>query len=253
MGKGTEGILLVGGVHGNESITSTVLLRFCEELSAALSDPTYICKDELLSLLKRRKIYFVPCLNPDGCEISQKGETAAGIYEKNVKKLAYEGFSKWTANARGVDINHNFSAGWEELKEVERMHGIFGPRHRRFGGFSPVSEPETKGIVNFCKNNYISRAYAFHSQGEVVYWDYNNIKVRDAERIAKLLAESSGYKLDYPTGLAVGGGFKDWFITEFQKPAFTVEVGKGQNPLPAAKGDEIYNKIKKMLMTAISV
>lgn len=252
LGLGQEGVLLLGGVHGNESITSSIILKFLEELCKIISEDD-INKPELLELLKKRKLYFVPTLNPDGCEISKKGEKQAGIYESTVKKLSYVGFDKWTANARGVDINHNFSAGWEELKCVEKMHGIFAPRHRRFGGFSPNSEPETKAIINFCKSKIPIRSYAFHTQGEVIYWDYDNIKVKDAEKIANLLASKSGYLLDCPTSLAVGGGFKDWFIKEFKMPAFTVELGKGQNPLPSEMGEEIYEKIKKMLFTMIYV
>jgi g-D-glutamyl-meso-diaminopimelate peptidase len=69
IGEGNEGVLLLAGVHGNESITSTVLLRFCEELCAALADPYHFGIEELTAIAKIRKIYFVPCLNPDGCEI----------------------------------------------------------------------------------------------------------------------------------------------------------------------------------------
>jgi len=43
--------------------------------------------------------------------------------------------------------------------------------------------------------------------------------------------------------LAVGGGFKDWFIEEFKKPGFTIEIGKGKNPLPIENFDDIYFKL----------
>lgn len=62
------------------------------------------------------------------------------------------------------------------------------------------------------------------------------------------MATASGYALDTPVGIAVGGGFKDWFITEFNRPGFTVELGLGENPLPAYLADDIYKKVEKMLM-----
>ena len=54
-----------------------------------------------------------------------------------------------------------------------------------------------------------------------------------------------------PTGIADGGGFKDWFITEFCHPGFTIELGLGKNPLPAADTERIYERVKEMLMLFI--
>ena len=253
LGRGQEDVLYLGAFHGNESITATLLLLFLERLCDAICNPNHTYHTEFIELLQKRRIHFVPIVNPDGCEISAKGEKSAGIFEKTVKKLGSMNFCKWSANARGVDINHNFDAKWEELHEIERMHGIYGPRNSRYGGEHPESEPETKAIVNFCRNHNIIRAYAFHSQGEVIYWDFDKIEVKNAYKIASVLSDTSGYALDVPTGLAVGGGFKDWFISEFCRPAFTIEIGKGENPLPLSQTTVIYKKIKKMLFTSLFI
>ena len=61
------------------------------------------------------------------------------------------------------------------------------------------------------------------------------------------MATSSGYALDVPIGIADGGGFKDWFISEYNRPGFTVELGRGKNPLPITDADQIYNRVKEML------
>jgi g-D-glutamyl-meso-diaminopimelate peptidase len=37
-------------------------------------------------------------------------------------------------------------------------------------------------------------------------------------------------------------GYKDWFIQEFRKPGFTIELGLGVNPLPLSQFDEIYSE-----------
>ena len=71
--------------------------------------------------------------------------------------------------------------------------------------------------------------------------------------MAEIMATSSGYKLDYPVGLAVGGGFKDWFIKTFNRPAFTVEVGLGKNPLPNESVQDIYERIKEMLILSVAM
>ena len=62
------------------------------------------------------------------------------------------------------------------------------------------------------------------------------------------MATSSGYALDVPISIAEGGGFKDWFISEFKRPAFTIELGKGKNPLPIEDANEIYRRVREMLV-----
>ena len=66
--------------------------------------------------------------------------------------------------------------------------------------------------------------------------------------MAEIMATASGYALDVPSAIATGGGFKDWFIEEFNRPGFTVEIGKGKNPLPPEKSEEIYRQLKEMLI-----
>ena len=36
-------------------------------------------------------------------------------------------------------------------------------------------------------------------------------------------------------------------IEEFNKPGFTIELGKGNNPLPAEDTEKIYKRVKEML------
>ncbi|HOZ55479.1 MAG TPA: hypothetical protein PK993_05555 [Clostridia bacterium] len=55
-------------------------------------------------------------------------------------------------------------------------------------------------------------------------------------------AEVSGYKLSetpYASGFA---GYKDWFLQQYQKPGYTIEAGKGINPLPIEQFNSIYEK-----------
>ena len=66
--------------------------------------------------------------------------------------------------------------------------------------------------------------------------------------MANVLSASSGYALEEPMGLAAHGGFKDWFIREYGRPGFTVELGRGRNPLPAQELDGIYRRVEEMLM-----
>lgn len=68
--------------------------------------------------------------------------------------------------------------------------------------------------------------------------------------MAKIFSASSDYRLVENDGLASHGGFKDWFISEFGRPAFTFEIGKGENPLPLSDFEQIYEKLEETLLLA---
>ncbi len=247
IGSGESYSLMVAGIHGSERITSTVMLMFLEELCEAVENDGYISGIRINKALQGRGAIFIPCLNPDGCDISLLGKKSCGSQGDKIERLCRGDFARWNANFRGVDLNHNFDAGWDELNQKERELGIIGPSPTRFGGFSPHSEPETVALTSLCLKTHIRHCMALHSQGEVIYWDYGRKTPSRSRKMAEILATSSGYALDIPISIATGGGFKDWFIDTFSRPGFTVELGKGQNPLPPENAEQIYRQIKEML------
>lgn len=248
IGSAKEYCLIAAAFHGSERITANVLLMFIERLCYAIKTDGYIAGLKARRAMVGRGVIFVPCVNPDGCDISLLGVKALGTKAIQLSKLCKNDFTHWNANLRGVDINHNFNAGWQELREKEREAGIYGPSPTRYGGIKPESEPETVALTNLCRTNEIRHVIALHSQGEVIYWDYGNKRIPRSRKMAEIMATSSGYALDVPTGLASGGGFKDWFISEFSRPGFTVEMGLGENPLPINDAEKIYKKTEEMLM-----
>lgn len=250
LGRASEYSLIAAAFHGSEHITTTVLLMFIEELCEAVKNDGAIAGFNARKALFGRGVIFIPRVNPDGAEISIHGAAGAGSLGANIRKICRGDFEHYNANLRGVDINHNFNAGWERLRELERDCGIYGPAPTRFGGYMPESEPETMALTALCRSMRIRLATALHSQGEVIYWTYGDKRPPRSERMAELLATSSGYELDCAEGLAEGGGFKDWFISEFNRPAFTVELGRGKNPLPMTDAIPIYKRVREMLMLA---
>lgn len=251
IGSAQNYALIVGGIHGSERITSAVMLMFIEELCKVLENNGSLAGIRVNKALSGRGVIFVPCLNPDGCDISLLGKKACPQNGDKIERLCNGDFSRWNANLRGVDLNHNFDAGWEELHEKERELGIIGPSPSRFGGTKPHSEPETNALVDLCLRTNIRHCLALHSQGEVIYWSYGKRTPARSRKMAEIMATSSGYALDVPISIATGGGFKDWFIDTFAMPGFTVELGKGKNPLPAENTEEIYRQIREMLMLYI--
>lgn len=248
LGKSADYSLITAAFHGSEHITTNILLFFIEELCESLSTAGSLAGVDTRKALIGRGIIFVPRVNPDGCEISIHGATACADLAESMARICKRDFKHWNANFRGVDINHNFNAGWNELREKERKSGIYGPSPTRYGGPKPESEPETVALTKLCRTGRIRHATALHTQGEVIYWSYGDKKPPRSEKMAEIMATATGYALDFPVGLAEGGGFKDWFISELSKPAFTVEAGKGENPLPIDTAYDIYLRLKEMLM-----
>lgn len=72
---------------------------------------------------------------------------------------------------------------------------------------------------------------AYHSQGQEIYYDFEGHVPPRGEELAQQFARISGYTATKPTGTAAFGGYKDWFIKEYDRPGFTIEIGLGQNPI----------------------
>ncbi|MDE5600337.1 MAG: M14 family metallocarboxypeptidase [Oscillospiraceae bacterium] len=247
IGNLKNAILYSGAIHAQEWLTCLVLLRFFEDLS--LKNELFGVK--LDDVFSHRGLIIVPLSNPDGVEIAIGGAQTAKQLAVPVQNIIDKSSRSWQANARGVDLNHNFDAGFQILKQMEREAGITCPAPRQYGGICPNSEPETRALVWVCNSLNIQKVIAFHSQGEEIYYYYGDSTPKESQLMADALAASSGYTVCEPTGLASHGGFKDWFIKSKCRPGFTVEIGKGENPLPIDMLMPIYNQIKEMLVVGV--
>lgn len=249
VGNEYESVLYVGGTHGMEFITSRLLMRYfirlCEHYKNCKKLNGYLIR----SFLSNRGLTVVPCLNPDGAAICRIGANSAGELSEFVNRASMGDTVHWQANAVGVDINHNFNAEWDDVRKREREAGIFRPCPSKFGGDYPESEPETKAITDYCRTHNIRHALSFHSQGEEIYYTFGSKTPFRCYQLAEIMQSLTDYTLSEPTGTAVGGGFKDWVISELNKPAFTIEVGMGTNPLPDSDLDAIYDRLEEMLTT----
>jgi len=247
-------VFLVGCTHGSEWLTAMLLTLFADFLADAVENQGEIAGIRVETLFHGRSLLLMPCLNPDGMEISLHGPGTAGEYSRQVKYMMdeYPG-QVWQANARGVDLNHNFPAGWEILRELEIQNGILGPGPTRYGGSYPFSEPETQAVQKLCSQYPVRQVLSFHSQGEEIYWRYGSRTPGRGLMIARLFSASSGYQVCDPSGTASHGGLKDWFIQETGKPGFTLEIGRGKNPLPIEQLPGIWEKLRETLMLSILV
>ncbi len=224
LGQGGKRLFFNAAHHGMEWLTARLLMQFAEDLADGMYGS--------YGLLDNCTLYLVPMVNPDGVELASTGK-------------------RWQANARGVDLNHNYDALWHLSKQTELEIGITGPGPTRFSGTYPESEPESHAIANFTRQNSFDLVLAFHSQGEVIYWDFCGFAPDKSFAYAKRFETVSPFRMELPDGMASYGGYKDWFIKTFKRPGFTIEVGLGENPLPMDDFLHIYKRTLPLMLEAL--
>lgn len=233
LGRGERCGVFAAAFHGLEYLTATVLLNFAQKFL------------KMTEYHNKLRIYVIPMINPDGVEIVIHGLNPKNAFHRDI--INHTGIidftNVWQANASGVDINHNFNARWERIKS--------GPGPTKYGGEYPESEPETRAVTELLKKKEPELFIAFHSQGKEIYYDFNGMESKSAKQNAEYAAKSCGYKASVPKGTASFGGAKDWYIQEYHKEAYTVELGVGKNPLPHSQLDEMASDVYKICMSFI--
>ncbi|MFN8588708.1 MAG: M14 family zinc carboxypeptidase [Candidatus Eisenbacteria bacterium] len=116
-----------GGMHALFAFADTLLARYD-------SDP------EVRYLLDQRRVYLVPCVNPDGYRFNQSIWDSTGNFGMWRKNLRDNNANGVTGAGDGVDLNRNFGFrwGWNNTGSS----GTAGSETYR--GPSANSEPETR-------------------------------------------------------------------------------------------------------------
>lgn len=251
LGRGPKQVFYNGAHHAIEWITAPLLMSFVENFLEAYSKGVNIRGYNLKDIWEMSSIYIIPMVNPDGVDLVLEGLKPSNPYYEQLLSWNNTGlpFSQvWSANIRGVDLNRNYPASWEEAKAQEPMFGIYGPGPTRFGGPSAISEPESSALVRFSRDHNFKITLAYHSQGRVIFWTYLNLAPPEALNIANLYSKASGYEVADVPYEAAYAGYKDWFIKEYRRPGYTIEVGLGKNPLPISQFDTIYRENEEILL-----
>ena len=255
IGNGPRKVIYTAAWHANEWITTPVLLKFVEEFAEALKNGGEIFGTNAGELAAKATIYTVPMVNPDGVDLvtgvirpeSREYENAAEIGE-NFPAIPFpEG---WKANLNGVDLNLQFPAGWLRAREIKFSQGFNRPAPRDYVGRAPLNQRESRALAGYTE--YIDPALilAYHSQGKEIYWTFLDYEVPGARELGEKLAQVSGYTLTEPAEISSYAGYKDWFIKDFRRPGYTIEVGSGTNPLPLSQFNEIYRDNLGILVSA---
>ena len=215
-------VLIHGAIHAREHLTTDLVI--------------YLAR---LRIPDGLKIYFVPMVNPDGVEIAVNGteNLPSGIKER-VKSVTPD-TRYFKANARCVDLNVNFDARWGRgVSNVtyENFENYIGPY--------PFSEPESVALRDFTNRVKPKVTISYHLAGEEIYWGFED-NYNYKEQI-KRFADATGYALK--TSVGSTGGYKDWYVKNFDGIGITVEVGRSSGyPYPETELDSIIEKNKNIL------
>lgn len=255
IGRGERHVIFSAAHHANEWLTATVLLRFAEELAQALEAEGRIFGVPARTLFDAATIHLVPMVDPDGVDLVTGAIEPDSPQYRQARTLAdnYPAIpfpDGWKANLMGVDLNLQYPAGWLRAREIKFRQGFTRPGPRDFVGRAPLTEPEARALAELTVQMDPVVVVALHSQGEVIYWQFGSIPVPGARELGEEFARLSGYELADTPFASSFAGYKDWFIQNFRRPGYTVEVGRGENPLPLEQFDEIYRRTLGILVTA---
>ena len=246
LGSGDNAVLYNASHHANEWITTPLLLKFAEDLAAASAAGENIFDYSAAALLDHASVTLIPAVNPDGIDLVT-GELQQGEFYRGAVNIADDWPdipfpAGWKANIRGTDLNLQYPAGWEEAKKIKYAQGVQGPAPMDYVGAAPLSAPESRALYDYTLALSPRLTLSYHTQGAEIYWRYGECEPEGAEKIGELFAKLSGYTLADPAQVSSNAGYKDWFIQAFDRPGFTIEAGRGKNPLPISDFDTLYKE-----------
>jgi g-D-glutamyl-meso-diaminopimelate peptidase len=227
LGKGEDAkVVIAGSHHAREHMTTNLVMEMIDEYTQAFAVNGVIDGFDVRQELTKGSIWFIPMVNPDGVMLQQEGlkdfpeEAHTDLVKWNNGSTD---FTRWKANAEGIDPNRQYPAAWDDVKDNTGKHSW-----AMFKGSKPQEIIEVQAVMDLTNEVNPEMVISYHSSGEVLYWWHHNkadVIARDRELANELVAKT-GYLLMEPKRDPSGGGYTDWFIKNFGRPAFTPEIGE---------------------------
>ncbi|MCR4881869.1 MAG: DUF2817 domain-containing protein [bacterium] len=170
--KSSKNILFLGVTHGEEPQGKFLIENFIKKI-------------ETEKLNFKNNLYFIPCLNPDGMQKGQRG------------------------NSNNVDLNRNFPTQNYEVTTFD---------DGTTSGDYANSEMETQFLSKIIDSIKFDIILSFHAPFAIVNYDGGG------EKIAQKISEITGYPVQADIGYPTPGSFGTFCGIERNIPIITLEV-----------------------------
>lgn len=242
LGSMHNSVIYAGGFSGSDSVSPLLLYMFIEDLCRCIKTKCSLCSVNMARALSQLGVTVIPCVNPDGREISIYGADSAKTLRKFLMQTGEKNFALWQGNAKGVDIRKNFSYDFEKNKQKEAEKDILDSEKSGLCGEYPESESETKALTRLCRVRPFRQCMAVTSGGESLCRVKGDEELAEVDIMSKIIAQGCFYPIaDEKDGNVCG--FPCWFASEFSRPAFELKAGKNGNTYSDAA--EIYEQVKE--------
>ena len=242
-------ILVHGGIHAREYISSQVVMREIVALLEMQQNNWLYHGQSVATLLQNTCIHFVPMVNPDGITLVQGGIDALNTQAAKTMVMSMAAqdqvtdlatyLRKWKNNINGVNLNRNFDAFWQEATpKVDHPSNMF------YKGTGPESEAESKALANLCRQLMPDYTISYHTQGRVIYWYFGetgNYKAK-GQYLANVVHQNTGYTISDTWSQTDAAGFKDWAVQKLDIPSVTIELGRGTSPVDESQISQMWTE-----------
>ena len=247
-------VIVQASIHGREYMTAQLVMKqvefYCRNYYTGTYKGTYFSE-----LFEKVCFKIVPMSNPDGVSISQFGASAIrnAKLRANIQRMCRKYgrgsrsyYTRWKANARGIDLNRNFDQYWKLLST-----SIHAPCASGFKGYSPVSEKESKLLVQLANKEKPSAVLSYHAMGQIIYWNFGqrgSLRTKELQ-LLNVVRGQTGYR---PVGGAFSRhhstGYGDWIAVSKKTPTTTIEIGSVACPLPSSQFPGTWSKNRLMFV-----
>jgi murein peptide amidase A len=196
-------VLVVGGMHGDELSSASLALHWIK-LAASTSSQTHW--------------RFIPALNPDG------------LFSRPAQRV----------NANGVDLNRNFPTPRWALEAPDHWKNRARKDPRRWPGNTPLSEPESRFLVQAMTDFKPNLIVSIHAPYGVLDFDGPQAP---PSRLGRLYLDQLGV---FPGSLGNYGG------VHMGLPVVTIELPSAQRLPPDAEIQRMWRDLRRWMDATIA-
>lgn len=251
IGKGKHRIHISASHHAREWMTSWLTTQQLHYFVRLYSEGASVDGQSIREMLDTISLHFLPMVNPDGVILATEGWKGVGLTYEEYLSMAEnqigDAYWLWKANVRGVDLNRQYPMNWGGIRNSPAT-----PAAMNYKGINHSSEPEVWALMKEIMEDPPLMAIAYHSAGEEIYWYHGQdgpTKERDFE-LALRFGRLTEYTL-IPEDDYFAGGFADWFVESYQRPGFTVEIGREPHPVDLTQSKTIWQRNKYVPLLAL--